>query len=112
LSLSHPFETAAILTVESRAYLNATHRSLRVQIECEDEPIGTWFVDTAPPLERTISIPATTLKDNRCLRLVFRIESACSPEESGESADPRLLGLGVRRLRLGTPQTNDLPQAS
>jgi SAM-dependent methyltransferase len=100
LPLSHPFDTAAVLTVEARAYLNTTHRTFRVQIECEDERIGTWLVDTAPPVERTVTIPAMALKGKTCVRLVFRIEHPCSPAESGESADPRLLGLGVRRLRL------------
>jgi hypothetical protein len=100
LTWQSPFQGPTLLTMEAGAYVNVHHPALRVRVVCGREPIGEWSVEVAEPVERSLIIPASAITTTDELRLVFYLENPASPAAWGESGDPRLLGLGVRTLRL------------
>lgn len=103
-----PLETAlegpALLTVEAGAYVHEKHPVLQVRVfcgqtACGQTELGKWSIDTHEPVERRLTVPAPAIPE-RELWLRFDIENPAAPEEFGESDDYRLLGLGVRRIRV------------
>jgi hypothetical protein len=86
--------------VETGAYLNVNHPTLRVKVVCGNERVGEWSVEVAEPLERALTIPTSAVTGKEELLLEFYLENPASPVEFGESCDQRLLGLGFRKLLL------------
>ena len=101
IPLERPFEGAARLAVESVAYVPDWHPRLDVRVVLNGETLGCWSVETAAMTERTLPVPAALVAGRRELLLEFHFDNPASPADSGEiGLDQRLLGLGVRRLRI------------
>ena len=101
IPLEHPFEGAAVLEVESVAYVDDWHPVLTVRVMGNREPLGGWSIDSRDPVERSLTIPASALAGKRELLLAFQMDNPASPADSGEfGLDQRLLGLGLYRLRV------------
>jgi hypothetical protein len=97
-----PFEGPALLTVESVAYVRDWHPTLHVRVECNREALGGWSIETTEMLERTLPIPASAVAGKRELLIEFHLENPATPADSGDyGLDQRLLGLGLRQLRIG-----------
>ncbi|MDR3700770.1 MAG: glycosyltransferase [Candidatus Sulfopaludibacter sp.] len=99
IPLAQPLDGPAWLTLEAGAYLNPAHRSLRVQLSCEPDPLGEWLVETPEAIERSLPIPHFGTA-RQSLTLTFQLDRPASPSSHGESGDQRLLGLRVKRLRI------------
>lgn len=100
IPLERPFEGGALLAVEAGAYVRPGHPVLHVRVTCNREPLGAWAVDKAEPLEKTMPIPVSALEGQQELRLSFYVDNPAAPIEFGEFSDQRLLGLGLRGLRI------------
>jgi hypothetical protein len=100
LSIESPIKSSALLTVQSTAFLMATHSLLLVTIFCEGIFIGEWYINNGELASRNLAIPASAIVERKDLHLEFRIANSVSPASCGESADHRLLGLGVTKLSL------------
>jgi SAM-dependent methyltransferase len=105
IPLERPFEGSAVLAVESVAYVRSWHPTLNVRVVCNHEPLGCWVIETNAAVERTLPIPASALAGKRELRLTFHLDNPASPADSGEwGLDQRLLGLGLRKLRVSAAE--------
>ncbi len=100
IPLAHPMNGPARLTVEAGAYISPRHPWLRVRVTVSGEAIGEWVIDTSEPVARTLPVPAAAIAGKSELLLSFHLENPVSPAECGESDDQRMLGLGLRRLRV------------
>jgi len=99
--LEIPFEGPALLAVESVAYVRSWHPTLNVRVVCNREPLGGWSIETSDMVERTLPVPASALAGKRELLVEFHMDNPASPADSGEfGLDQRLLGLGLRKLRI------------
>ncbi len=105
IPLERPFEGPALLAVEAEAYVRNWHPTLNVRVVCNREPLGGWAIETRDPEERTLPIPAYALAGKREILLAFHLDNPASPADSGEfGLDQRLLGLGLRRLRVSAAE--------
>jgi hypothetical protein len=100
LPLATPADAGAIISVEVAPYLNASHPTLQADVVYADTVVTQWTFDSAGPVTLTMHIDADLFAGDARPCLTFRIADARSPCESGESTDPRHLGLGFRSLRL------------
>jgi hypothetical protein len=99
--LERPFEGAALLTVESVAYVRDWHPTLDVRVVCNRGTLGGWSIETREMVARSLSIPASAVAGKRELVLEFHLENPATPADSGDfGLDQRLLGLGLRMLRI------------
>jgi glycosyltransferase involved in cell wall biosynthesis len=99
--LERPFEGPAVLAVEAVAYVRDWHPTLHVRVVCNREEVGGWSIESGEMRERTLPIPASALAGRRELLLFFQVDNPATPADSGDfGLDQRLLGLGLRKLRL------------
>jgi hypothetical protein len=90
------------LTLDFNAYAFVTlnHPSVTVTVVAGGETVGTWQFNTqAPTGNKLLTIPSRLLS-SEVLDLAFRIDTPKSPSALGISEDGRLLGLGLRQIRV------------
>ena len=89
------------LTIFARAFVAPAHPSVEASVEVNGTPVGNLsFVLGQPDRPRTITIPRAALERKMPPEIRFRIADPESPLALGISSDDRLLGLGLRQVRL------------
>jgi len=98
--LSVPPKAAYQLVIEGRAYVTQQHPVQTIIAEVNGSEIATWTFDlTAPTGTQTAEIPQN-LVQNGLLKIVLKAPGSVSPVQIEQSADARVLGLGVQTLTL------------
>jgi hypothetical protein len=98
--LSVPPKAAYQLVIEGRAYVTQQHPAQTIIAEVNGSEIATWTFDlTAPTGTQTAEIPQN-LVQNGLLKIVLKAPGSVSPVQIEQSADARVLGLGVQTLTL------------
>lgn len=87
-------ESDIILNFEINPYINEKHRTLKVDVYCNDKYLTTWEFELGENTNTMLHIPREILKDNKVADLVFRIHNPKSPSKLGISEDKRKLGIG------------------
>ncbi|WP_408600127.1 hypothetical protein [Pseudomonas sp. PLMAX] len=88
------------LVVDGMAYLTQQHPTQTVVAEANGTEIATWTFDLSAPIgTREAVIPQDLIKDGS-LHIVFKSPASVSPAQIGQSADARVLGIGVKTLTL------------
>jgi hypothetical protein len=112
-SLNIPLDTATlapesdlILTAELQAFVSENHPSQTFVIKANGTRIedGAFNLGT-PSHEITATIPASVARMKTPLQVTITLENPISPARVGVSNDNRMLGLGLQRLRISTPQS-------
>jgi SAM-dependent methyltransferase len=98
--IEEPLEAGAVLTASVSAFVAPLHPAIRVEVECNGEPIAVWVLDRSEGIEKSAIIRPGIINKGRSLRVCFRIYHPASPYGLGQSADRRLLGLGITTLRV------------
>ena len=100
LPLAARADGRAVLTAEVVPYLSAKFPTLAVDVLYRESVIAQWTFCTAGAVTVMAEIDQELLAGQSRLVIHFRIRNPRSPLESGESADPRALGLSFRSLSL------------
>ncbi|MBV2133624.1 hypothetical protein KRX52_12555 [Pseudomonas sp. MAP12] len=88
------------LVINGMAYVSQQHPTQTIVVEVNGAEIATWTFDlTAPTGTRAAEIPKDLIQ-NGSLRITLKAPGAVSPAQIGQSADTRVLGLGVQTLTL------------
>jgi len=102
LSLAESIKGPLKLSVDGMAFVTAKHPLQRIDVVVNDVDVGTWtYTREAPSGERSIEIPESVARSGS-LRIVFKGLDAVSPQQVGESADARVLGLGIRTVTINS----------
>ncbi len=93
-----------VMETVAAAFVNEKNPAVDVEVLVNDMPAGEWsfrFKSGAPEYQ-TYRMVLSQKALNKALPVVvrFRVSGAGSPAAAGSSADARMLGLAVRRLRL------------
>lgn len=89
-----------LLVVEARAYTCASHPVQSVRVECQSGTLASWSFEEDRFENRSVVVPASAVTGSGSLTIYFHLLNPASPEELGESDDLRLLGMGIRSLRI------------
>lgn len=102
MKVGAPSSAGLELVAEVMAYVSERHPTQEVEVLVNDRRVGTWnFRQEKPGVsERRLTIPAGSVQAASKTRITFRPLEPVSPQALGNSGDPRLLGLGVSKLRL------------
>lgn len=99
----HVMPTANDLQValEIMPYLPATYPKLDVKVQLNGKVLADWTFERgrAPP-NTMLRIPLAWQPADGNMALTFNFDKPHSPLQSGESADPRTLGLLLRNMRI------------
>jgi hypothetical protein len=88
------------LVVDGQAYLLEQHPAQTITAEVNGRDIATWKFDSANPAgQRVARIPVELTQDG-LLHIVLKAPGAVSPAQIGQSADARVLGIGLKTLTL------------
>jgi hypothetical protein len=88
------------LVVDGKAYVNPKHPSQLIDVLVNGTKVATWSFDLKSPAgERAATIPQQ-LVQNGSLHIVLEAPGAVSPAQIGDSADARILGIGVKTIVL------------
>lgn len=83
------------------AFLTEARSEITVDISANGTAIGKWiFLHGEPEVDREVRIDGTVADQRNPLEILFRISDPASPSSLGLSNDTRLLGMGVKTLRL------------
>lgn len=86
------------LVIDGRAYVTNQHPSQDIVIEVNGTDVATWKFDMDKPIAtNSIAIP-DSLSQSGSLRIVLKAPGSVSPALLGQSADGRVLGIGVNAL--------------
>lgn len=84
-----------------RPFVHAKHPQLDIVCRARGREIAAWScIIAAPAGEQRMTIPSDAIAADGALDLELLISDPRSPAELGLSADARLLGIGLERLRL------------
>jgi len=102
MKVDESFSGGLELVAEVMAYVSEPHPSQEVEVLVNDRKISTWsFTREKPGMsERRLYIPAELVQPASKTTITFRPLNPASPQSLGNSGDPRVLGLGIHRLRL------------
>ncbi|WP_214468394.1 hypothetical protein [Microbacterium flavescens] len=100
LALPESWSGAARLAANLEAYVPTGGNAQRVQVHAGNNLLGEWMVGSATTLN--LQIPTTAIARGG-IDLTFSMPDAVSPADSGESADERMLGVGLRSITLSAP---------
>jgi hypothetical protein len=102
MKVAAPSSAGLELVAEVMAYVSERHPAQEVEVLVNDSRVGTWNFrqDKLGVSERRLIIPAGTVQAAHTTRITFRPLEPVSPQALGNSGDPRILGLGVSKLRL------------
>ncbi|NIE77646.1 hypothetical protein F3J45_24750 [Pantoea sp. Ap-967] len=90
------------LEVDGMAYLTPQHPEQTIIVEANGTEIAQWTFDQGSPSgTRSAAIPKNLTADGS-VQLVFKAPGSVSPQQLGQSADARVLGLGVSKLTVRT----------
>lgn len=91
-----------LLIVNSWAFLSGSHTKLQVQVFAGNTKVETWDyeINNNAFLDRTARIPRTTIDSNGSVVLSFKFDNPRSPLDLKESADARILGIGISSVKL------------
>jgi hypothetical protein len=89
-----------LFVVDARAYTCASHPAQSVSVECQGETLGLWSFDSDDFENRSVVVPHSALTGGGSLTIYFQLLNPASPEQLGESDDPRLLGMALRSVRI------------
>jgi len=93
--------TDLILSANVISFTRETHPSQEINILANGSPVGKWvFTYGEPEKGRKLLIPMKVFREEPILKLNFEILNPQSPKNLGESEDPRLLGIGLKSLRI------------
>lgn len=93
--------TAAYLEIDAQAFVSAEGPPQVVQVMVNGRPLARLVFTAQDAIQSSrIPIPQGTTEDGGMITIRFENETPRSPAEVGLSADPRELGIGVRKLRL------------
>ncbi|MEW6138747.1 MAG: hypothetical protein AB1733_10985 [Thermodesulfobacteriota bacterium] len=99
--LQHPIGADLILSATTVAFLTEARSEITVDILANGTAIGKWiFLHGEPEVDREVRIDETVADQRNPLEILFRISDPASPSSLGLSNDTRLLGMGVKTLRL------------
>lgn len=99
--LQHPIGADLILSATTVAFLTEAHSEITVDILANGTAVGKWiFLHGEPQVDREVLINATVADQRSPLEILFRISDPASPSSLGLSNDTRLLGMGIKTLRL------------
>ncbi|RWU17793.1 hypothetical protein DM813_24205 [Pseudomonas alkylphenolica] len=88
------------LQINGRAYVTQQHPKQIVVAEVNGTEVATWSFDLNESSgTRTAEIPKDLIKDGS-LRIVLKAPGSVSPAQIGQSADTRVLGIGLHTLTL------------
>lgn len=88
------------LSVEGRVYVTERHPAQSIVVEVNGKDIATWdFNLTSPIGTKSVDIPEAMTKDG-LLQIALKAPGAVSPAQMGQSADARVLGMGVQSMTL------------
>lgn len=88
------------LIIDGRVYVAEQHPTQDIVIEVNGKDIATWNFDLAAPIAtRSVDIPENLSQDGS-LRIILKAPGSVSPAQLGQSADARVIGLGVQTLTL------------
>ncbi|GAB2921244.1 hypothetical protein GCM10027093_70070 [Paraburkholderia jirisanensis] len=100
MTLADPVQGPLMLTADGMVYVNEKHPSQRVDIVVNGTNIGSWtYTHEAPTGSRSVEIPESIARSGK-LNIVFKGIDAVSPLQLGDSEDGRVLGLGIKSIRL------------
>lgn len=100
IPLAQPLGPRSFLTIHAGAYLPPKRPSFHVRVLCEGETLGEWPVRRPDPIFRSLRIPDSLIGRPE-LTLALHVDDPACPAHHGNGSDHRLLGLGVRALRIG-----------
>jgi hypothetical protein len=111
MKVAAPPSAGLELVAEVMAYVSERHPAQEVEVLVNDRRVGTWnFRQEKPGVsERRLIIPAGSVQAGSTTRITFRPLEPVSPQALGNSGDPRMLGLGVGKLRLVVPAASAQP---
>lgn len=89
------------LVVEATPFLALAHRTLAVTVLANGQPVAVWSFEVGHPFGPCrATIPRQALAPEARLHLELQLDQPAAPAALGISEDIRLLGLGVRTMRL------------
>jgi hypothetical protein len=86
------------LVIDGRAYVTKQHPVQEIVVEVNGMDIATWNFDLDKPIASNSIIIPESLSQNGKLRIVLNAPDSVSPAQLGQSADARVLGIGVQAL--------------
>ena len=90
-----------VLSADVIGFIREAHPSQAINIRANDTAAGQWvFAYKEPERERHLILPRELFGEDAILQLTFEILNPQSPKNLGESKDSRLLGIGLKSLRL------------
>jgi hypothetical protein len=102
-----PLNGGLELVAEATAYVNERHKSQDVEILVNDRKVGSWNFTEEKLMktsEQRVYIPLELIRSAPTTKISFRLLNPASPQSLGDSIDGRVLGIGIRSLRLvGAP---------
>ncbi|UEM01401.1 hypothetical protein JL101_015435 [Skermanella rosea] len=110
VTMEIPFDVEAMppgrdfgITLEANAFTNGNHRRQSADVVVNDEFLTTFSVDGDEGIKTvSITVPRAIAAKRRPIAVVLRLRNAISPMDLGVSEDGRKLGLGLRRLVIGS----------
>ena len=98
VQLSEPPQDDIVLLIKAHGFVTPIHPSVTVEILVNGTTVGQWvFASSQEIAEKAFRVSKTIVAD-RDLDISFRISEPHSPNESKESDDSRLLGIGLRDM--------------
>jgi hypothetical protein len=90
------------LVIEGGAFVHDNHPRLGMAVLVNDVSVTILEYNQNSPSTRSVQIPAgVAFKLADEMNITFQFDKPISPKESGFNADPRVLGLTLKSLRLG-----------
>ena len=82
------------------AFVSSLHPRQRVEVLANGTPVERQTLQQAEVPAFNLVIPGDAIGDDGVVRLEFDCPDAVSPASLGLSADPRVLSIGIVRLRV------------
>lgn len=99
LKTLHPDKPVKLrIQIEAETYVNEKHPLQRVGLTVAGQPAATWEVHY--PESKLVESVVVSLNAGQDMPLVFSLPDAISPHTVGESTDTRLLGIGLKALKI------------
>jgi radical SAM protein with 4Fe4S-binding SPASM domain len=102
LTIDDKKRTDLVLEMECRAFVGLMHPEIEASVSANGQHLDTWkfLFDSGHGGDhtRSIVIPSAVREGSPKLKIRLGIRGARSPQELRISADPRKLGLGVRKM--------------